>query len=206
VSVRRSPGTLAFVPTHLTGRTGLVFIVGAGVAPEAYTPLLRPVAVAGHPVFVVALPFRIAPLEQHKAAAVARARTIVEHDPSASTWVVAGHSLGGALASRMAADPSGRLQAVVLIGTSHPKRTDLSAVERPMTKVFASNDGVATVEMIEATRKFLPPHTRWIEIVGGNHSQFAHYGHQFLDGRPTISRERQQAVTRAALLTALDAR
>jgi hypothetical protein len=58
--------------------------------------------------------------------------------------------------------------------------------------------------MIRATRHLLPRETRWIEIEGGNHSQFAHYGHQILDGSPAIARAEQQDVTRAALLDALE--
>jgi hypothetical protein len=90
-----------------------------------------------------------------------------------------------------------------LIGTTHPKADDLSKTRVPITKVFATNDGVATAEAIDASRKLLPPNTRWIEIKGGNHSQFGHYGHQLLDGWPTISRERQQALTRAVLIDVL---
>ena len=204
VSVQSSGGTLALLPISEAAPSGLVFIVGAGVAPRAYVPMLRPIAAKGHPVFVVALPFRIAPLERHKIAAVDRARGIVEKDQSARSWVVAGHSLGGALACRVAAETPDRLKALVLIGTSHPKRMDLSNARIPITKVFASNDGIATVEMINATRNLLPGATRWIEIPGGNHSQFGHYGRQLFDGSPTTSRERQQDTTRAALEEALD--
>jgi len=203
VSVQRTQETLAFLPVAASPHPGLVFIVGAGVAPEAYAPLLRPIAAMGHPVIVVALPWRIAPLEQHKEAAVGRARASIENEKSAMRWVIAGHSLGGALACRLAEDPGSRVKAIVLIGTSHPKRVDLSRVRLPITKVFASSDGVATVEMINATRHLLPAATRWVEIEGGNHSQFGHYGHQLFDGSPGISREQQQALTRAALADAL---
>jgi len=202
VSVQRSQDSLAFLPISAAS-SGLVFIVGAGVAPEAYAPLLRPIAALGHPVFVVALPCRIAPLERHKAAAVGRARAIIETEKAAESWVIAGHSLGGALVCRIARDAPSRVKAMVLIGTSHPKTFDLSQARIPITKVFASNDGIATVEMIDATRHLLPTGTRWIAIEGGNHSQFGHYGHQLFDGSVTLSRERQQAMTRAALVEAL---
>jgi hypothetical protein len=46
-------------------------------------------------------------------------------------------------------------------------------------------------------------HTKWIEIRGGNHSQFGHYGHQLFDGDATITREAQQEITRRALLESL---
>jgi dienelactone hydrolase len=204
VIVQSSQDALAFLPTSAVPRSGLLFVVGAGVAPDAYAPLLRPIAEQGYAVFVVKLPYRIAPLEQHKKTAVSRARAILEGNETVSSWVIAGHSLGGALVCRIAGDGPGMVTAMVLIGTSHPKTIDLSHSRIPITKVYASNDGIATVEMINATKHLLPRDTRWIEIEGGNHSQFAHYGHQLFDGSPTIAREQQQDMTRAALLDALE--
>jgi hypothetical protein len=54
-----------------------------------------------------------------------------------------------------------------------------------------------------ANRSLLPVATRWVEIQGGNHSQFAHYGHQLFDGEAVITREAQQRLARNALLQAL---
>lgn len=206
VVVRNSAGTLSFLPNR-PARTGLVFIVGAGVSAEAYAPLLRPVADRGYPVFIVRLPFRIAPLERHKREAIARAEGILRSTPGVSRWVVAGHSLGGALAARIAAErtPADGIVGIVLVGTSHPKETDLSASNLRFTKVFGTHDGVAPVTAIEANRHLLPATTKWVRIAGGTHSQFANYGHQLFDGRATISRERQQELTRDALLAALGA-
>jgi pimeloyl-ACP methyl ester carboxylesterase len=204
VAVQSSQDVLAFLPTSAVGPSALVFIVGAGVAAEAYAPLLRPLAEAGYPVFVVRLPYRIAPLEQHQETAVRRVHSILGGNTRVRSWVIAGHSLGGALACRIAADHPQTVSAMVLIGTSHPKTIDLSRSRIRITKVYGSNDRIATVEMIRATKHLLPLDTRWIEIEGGNHSQFAHYGHQLFDGSPTIAREQQQDMTRAALLDALE--
>ncbi|HEU4522006.1 MAG TPA: alpha/beta hydrolase, partial [Thermoanaerobaculia bacterium] len=73
----------------------------------------------------------------------------------------------------------------------------------PVVKIYGSNDGVAPPERMFANRHLLPPDTKWVEIRGGNHSQFGHYGHQLMDGRPTITRAAQQAAARTALLEAL---
>ena len=118
-------------------------------------------------------------------------------------WVLAGHSLGGALAARLAFEAPGAPAALVLIGTTHPKQQDLSALRIPVTKVFASNDGVARAADVLRNKALLPADTRWIEIKGGNHSQFGHYGHQLLDGDAGVSREAQQAVVTRTLLSAL---
>lgn len=50
----------------------------------------------------------------------------------------------------------------------------------------------------------LPPHTRFVEIKGGNHAQFGYYGFQLGDHRATIPREQQQAELLRAILLFLE--
>jgi pimeloyl-ACP methyl ester carboxylesterase len=192
--------TLAFLPASSDGKTALIFICGSGISAYAYAPLLRPIAEAGYPVFMVKLPYRFAPLGSHKQAAVDRARGVITAHPEVSHWVIAGHSLGGALAARVAQSDAGALSAMVLIGTTHPKEDDLSFLQIPVTKVYASNDGVAPPDRILSNQGLLPKHTKWVEIKGGNHSQFGRYGHQLFDGTATISRDEQETITRSAIL------
>ena len=202
VVVADRPATLEFLPRVRAGNAGLVFLCGSGITAEAYARLLRPIADRGHAVIIVRLPYRFAPLPSHKDDAVRRARDVMNSHREVPRWVVAGHSLGGALAARVApADPS--IAALVLIGTTHPKEADLSSLAMPVTKIYASNDGVAPVERVMANKHLLPAHTKWIEIRGGNHSQFGHYGHQLLDGRARISRDAQQSITRSAIVNVL---
>lgn len=203
VTVVSDAAGLAFLPASPRGRTALVFICGGGIAAEAYAPLLRPIAEEGFPVFVVRLPYRFAPLDSHKAEAVDRARRVIAAHRDVPHWVIAGHSLGGALAARMARLDPGSLSGMVLVGTTHPKEDDLSSLRIPVTKVYALRDGVAPPDRVLANRGLLPTHTRWIEIAGGNHSQFGRYGRQLFDSRATIGREEQEAITRAAILQML---
>jgi pimeloyl-ACP methyl ester carboxylesterase len=211
VTVSNTAQTLALLPSSTAPdaprRQALVFVCGSGVAAEAYAPLLRPLAERGHAVFIVRLPLRFAPTEAHRSAVVDRVREVVAGHPGYPGWVLAGHSLGGALACRAVrrAAPD-TFSALVLIGTTHPKAADdLSALEVPVTKVSATNDGVAPLGKVRANRGLLPASTRWVEIAGGNHSQFGHYGHQVLDGAATIGRAEQQEITRAALRDSLAA-
>ena len=62
----------------------------------------------------------------------------------------------------------------------------------PAKKVIASNDRVATPELIESTKRDLPGYPQWAESVGGDHSQFGMYGHHLSDDRASIDSGEQQ--------------
>lgn len=192
--------SLNFLPVHGLGSKALIFFCGSGIAAQAYAPLLRPIADKGFPVFVINLPYRFAPLESHKVAALARAREVIAAHPEVKQWVIAGHSLGAALAARMVSQDKNLFAAMVLVATTHPKDDDLSLLKIPVTKIVALNDGVAPPDRVRANRHLLPSHTKWVQIAGGNHSQFGRYGQQLFDGDATISRETQEALTRSAIL------
>ena len=203
VSVIDGAEALEFLPTLPIGRAGLVFLCGSGISARAYAPLLRPIAKAGYSVFVVKLPYRFAPFESHKQEAMARARRVIATHPELGHWVMSGHSLGAALAVRLAQADQRTTDALVLVGTSHPKQDDFSFLSIPVTKIYATNDGIAPLDRVLANRMLLPAQTAWVAIEGGNHSQFGHYGHLLFDGTATISREAQQATTRSILLEVL---
>ncbi len=194
-------------PGGPTAKSSLIFLCGSGVAAAAYAPLLRPLAEAGHGVFIIKLPYRFAPLESHKLEAMSRVQQVLDAHPEVEDWVLAGHSLGAALTCRFIKTATDeRISGMVLIGTTHPKADDLSRLSIEVAQVIATHDGVAPMDDVLANRRLLPEHTRWVEITGGNHSQFGNYGPQLLDGSPSISREDQQRQTRAALRAALEHR
>ena len=110
-------------------------------------------------------------------------------------WAVGGHSRGGALAARFVHQSPTVADALILVGTTHPKEADWSLADLtiPVTKIYGTEDGIADATTILANRYLLPPETQFLAIVGGNHSQFGYYGAQLGDGRATISRAEQQA-------------
>ncbi len=202
VTVVETDETLEFVPSR-PSRSALVFVCGSGVAAEAYAPLLRPIAEAGYGVSIVKLPLRFAPLESHKLGAIERVRKVISAHSQDLRWVIAGHSLGAALSCRVVQGGPGKIRAMVLLGTTHPKEDDLSSLTLPITKVVASNDGVAPQKKVDANKHLLPANTKWVVIEGGNHSQFGNYGHQLMDGKATVTREEQQRIARGAILERL---
>ena len=204
VSVTDETSILEFMPVTANRKTALIFICGSGISAHAYAPLLRPIAEDGYAVFIVKLPFRFAPLESHKQSAVDNTFGLIAAHPEYSRWVLSGHSLGAALSCRAVQKQSNALEEMVLVGTTHPKQDNLTYLTIPVTKIYGSNDGVATPHGVMENKGLLPTHTNWVEIVGGNHSQFGHYGHQLFDGYATVTRSEQQAITRMELLKAIN--
>ena len=186
---------------------GLMFFPGGMVSAESYAPLARAVAAAGYPVILVPLPRRGMFGASWVPDALHIALGAIHEDERAVRWVLAGHSLGGALAARLAIDLQGSgariVAGVLLIGTTQPKNSVMIKYPFPVTKIVATNDGLAPIAEAEANRAFLPPSTHWIRIEGGNHSQFGWYGFQPFDHFASISRESQHEQMINATLEAL---
>ena len=205
ITIEETSRLISFHPNLNPQSTGFIFFPGGLVQPEAYAPMSRAIAEQGYQVFIVKLPFGSAPFDSQEADVSAQTLAIMDANQSVQNWVIGGHSRGAAIASRFALSYSDSFDGLILIGTSHPKEAafDLSNINLSVTKVYASNDGLASVEEVQANAIYLPDDTNWVLIDGGNHSQFGYYGTQLGDDSATISREEQQKLTVDAVLTAL---
>ena len=203
VTVAAADGYWSFTP-QAPARAGLIFFPGALVDPVAYAPLVHAIADAGYASILVQVPRRGAFGGAEGPEVFDRARNAAARS-SARRWVVAGHSRGGVIACFVVRDGFPGLAGAVLLGTTHPRDFSLAATAIPMTRVYGTRDTIADVDKIERTRVNLPPSARIVRIDGGNHSQFGYYGFQPGDWPATISRDAQQAISRAAILDALAA-
>ena len=199
VTVLSREDYLALLPAARNRRTALLFISGSGVDAEAYAVLLRPLATAGYPVFILRLPYERAFLHVQKPIVFERLRRVIADHPEIPRWVFSGHSVGAALSVLFAHAEPAAVSGLVLIATTYPTDVDLSALAVPVSQIYAERDGMVAPGKVQAAGRLLPPHTRWIEIVGGNHSQFGRYTEKVFDGEAAIPRERQEALTRAEI-------
>lgn len=206
ITIEETSYYICFQPNDEKRATGFIFFPGGMVQPEAYAPLARTIAEQGHTVFIVKLPFGSAPLESQQTSVMEQALEIMQKNDSIQYWLVGGHSRGAAIASRFALLHGSSFDGLILIGTSHPKEQafDLSNATLAVTKIYATNDGLASQEEVEANAIYLPESTNWVLIDGGNHSQFAYVGNLLGDNTATISREQQQELTAKAILEALN--
>ncbi len=102
VEVTRGAHHWTFQAREGAPRIGLLFYPGALVNPVAYAPLLRAVAAAGFPAVLVQVPRRAALGGAEGAEPLIRGIDATRTLDGVGSWVVAGHSRGGEIASRLA--------------------------------------------------------------------------------------------------------
>jgi pimeloyl-ACP methyl ester carboxylesterase len=189
---------LEFWPQDRQPSSGVILYPGGRVDPRAYAPAARALAEEGSLAVITPMPLNLAFFDMAAAADVMAAY------PQIETWIVGGHSLGGVAASTFASGNAG-LADGLFFWASYPTGDALAgSTETAVTSIYATNDGLTTLEDIEASRANLPAGTRWVEIVGGNHAQFGWYGDQPGDGQAVISRQEQQEQVIAATAEMLE--
>lgn len=181
-------GWLVFQPLDSEPATGLIFYPGGRVDPRAYAPHARDIAGQGFTVVVVPMPLNLAFFGLN------RADQVIAAYPDIETWAVGGHSLGGAMAAEYLRANPDQVSGLVLWASYPGGNNDLSAADLPILSVYASQDGLATLEKIADSRARLPLNTTFVEISGGNHAGFGWYGPQNGDGQATLGKPEQQAL------------
>ena len=167
-------------PTYPTD-TAIIFYPGAKVEAEAYLPLLDQIRQTGVTCILVHMPFNMAIFNADAA------EEVISRFPEIQHWYVAGHSMGGAMASKFASDHPDQVDGLILMGAyiygDYPD-------EKTLTIYGSLNQSVE--DRIDYTENI-------VEIEGGNHAQFGNYGPQKGDPPAEISAEEQQAQTVAAI-------
>ena len=154
--------------------TAIIFYPGAKVEATAYLPLLDQLRQTGLTCVLVEMPFHLAIFD------VNAAEDVMVQFPDIQHWYIAGHSMGGAMASQFASEHPDEVDGLILLG----------AYLYGITVYGSLNQSVE--DKIDYTENV-------VEIEGGNHAQFGNYGPQKEDMPATISAEEQQAQTVEAI-------
>ena len=165
-------------------RLTVVFYPGGLVEPASYSNWASQLAQAGYTVKIVHFPLNLAVLAPNQAKKV-----VGPHEQ----YVIGGHSLGGAMAARYAAQADKKnLKGVFLLAAYADQKGRLDHSDLPVLSITASRDGVLNWANYRANKKYLPRDTTFTTISGGNHGGFGSYGHQQGDQAPHISNTTQQ--------------
>ena len=167
-------GSLTILPEE-DSSTAVIFYPGAKVEAIAYLPILKQIRKEAHVTCIlVHMPLNLAFFN------VNAADQIIEDFPDIKAWYLAGHSLGGAMASSYAAKHQDKLQGLILMGAyiygDYPAEKALTIYGSLNTQVEAKINYTENVVRIE----------------GGNHAQFGNYGKQKGDADAVISATQQQ--------------
>ncbi len=198
VTVDVSRSMIRLTPQAEVRATGLAFYPGAKVDPQAYARILRPVAESGFVVAIFKPPYNLAVLDSNAANAV-----IGKTDDTIVRWVIAGHSLGGAMAASYAEQERTELSGLLLYA-AYPVNDMSGRADLRVMSVFGTKDAIATPTEIDESGRQLPPSTEFVPIDGAIHSYFGDYGPQRGDGTPGVSRDAAQREIAAATLSLLE--
>ena len=187
---------LTFAPTGQQPTTGFIIYPGGRVDARSYAPVARAIAAEGYLAVIVPVPFNLAVFKPAAAEAVIAAHEDIQQ------WAIGGHSLGGAMAADFAYTHPDVVDGLVL-WAAYPAGKSLADRRLPVTSIYGTQDGVATIAEITASRRMLPAGTQFVPIEGGNHAQMGWNGPQGGDGVASISREAQQAQMVAATVALL---
>lgn len=192
VTVEQNDNWISFEPT-ITRGTSIIFYPGGLVEPEAYSPLAKELAAAGHPFYIAKMPLNLAVTKGDAA------EEIIRVHPKES-FVIGGHSLGGVMASRYAVEHSDQLEGVFYLASYPDEKGNLRNTTLSALSILGTRDRVVDRGNYNKGRSFLPDNTVYYSIEGGNHGQFGSYGPQKGDGEPSITEEEQQNRTANALI------
>jgi hypothetical protein len=157
--------------------TALVFYPGGKVEYSAYAPLLKQISQKGIACILVKMPFNLAVFN------INAADKVLSAFPGVKSFYLAGHSLGGAMASSYMGNNSNKFKGLILLGAYPVNDADI-----PTLAIYGSLETGWDRNKLKST-------TLQLAIQGGNHAQVGNYGPQKGDATATISREEQQALT-----------
>lgn len=190
ILIEQDKNVIWFIPENPS--YGMIFYPGGKVEYTAYAPLLRACAEEEILCALVQMPGNLAVLDANAADG------LQQEFPDITSWFIAGHSLGGAMAASYAANHSQDFDGLILLAAYSTK--ELTQTNLRVLSVYGSEDGVMNREAYEGNRQNLPSDTSEIVLNGGCHAQFGSYGPQDGDGVPTISEDEQIRKTTEAIL------
>ena len=185
VRIIREPW-LAFMPTHVSPKTGFIFYPGGRIDPEGYALLMKTIASEGYLVVVPEMPLNIAAFRPNIA------DEIIAYYPDISQWVIGGHSVGGTMAAQYTNAHRTTIDGLVIWASYPADNTDLSDFDRPVASIYGSHDPRVNDSSVAERHFLLPPDTRYFRIEGGDHHQFGSYEIEPEDHHATTSRVSQQ--------------
>ncbi len=190
---------LVMQPASSTPTIGIVFYAGAYCDVRGYAPVLKEVAAAGYLVIAPTLPFDFSIFAPDIADEVRAAY------PEIKRWVIAGHSMGGAMAGRYAYLNQDNLAGLIVFDSFPPGGNSLAESKLPILLFErAKADGSRSQKFIDNAGLY-PEGTPNILIPGAQHMYYGSFdgGAYEEEWEPGIKRSVQQRVVIEGMIEGL---
>lgn len=160
-------------------KTGIVFIPGAKVEPQAYLYKLSGIVESTGITVVITKPyFNLALFDLRPIG------SFTNDVNDIGKWYIAGHSLGGVRACQYAADNSTHVAGLILFGSYCD--TDVTV---PTISLTGDEDKLTSDQDVKDHRDHLKGDVTTYEISDASHASFGDYGKQSGDGEANIDSE-----------------
>ena len=173
--------------------TTIIFYPGAKVEYTSYLPLFTNLASRGIDCYLVEMPFNLAFF------GINSADNIIKNS-SYDHYFMAGHSLGGAMASSYVNSTHNNISGLIYLSSHSPKE-----IHVPVLSIRGTNDGVINLTSYDNAKSLMKSNFTEVIINGGNHAQFGYYGFQSGDNQANITPESQQNQTAEAIIKFINA-
>lgn len=181
---------LSFEPTVPNNKVGIIFYPGGKVDAKAYAPLAKDLALKGYTTVIVTMPLNLAVLN------INGGDQVIDKYPEIQNWIVSGHSLGGTMVAKYYNQTKNpKIKGLVFLASYPDTADNLSSSNLKVLSLLGTLDNEVNKTQYQNTKPLLPADTKYLSILGGNHSQFGYYGLQSGDNVATISLEDQQTQT-----------
>ncbi|MCB1596504.1 MAG: alpha/beta hydrolase [Gammaproteobacteria bacterium] len=190
---------LSFRPASGEPTLGVIFYPGANCDIRGYAPVFHRLANRGYLVVDVQMPRNFAIFAPDRADDVRAAWPNIRH------WVIAGHSMGGAMAGYYAFHHQKDLAGLIIWDSYPPEQDSLADSDLPVWHIHRATLAGAPPEKFEEMRHLFPASSTWVPVPGGIHMYFGSFdgGGYKEQWTPKISREAQQDIVVTAMLNAL---
>jgi pimeloyl-ACP methyl ester carboxylesterase len=158
---------LSLTPATITPKTGIVFYPGAYCDVRGYTPVWKEIAAQGYLVVIPKMPFDFAIFAPNAADQVRAAHPEIEQ------WIIAGHSMGGAMAGVYADNNRDNLAGVIVFDSYPPGSNSLADADLPILLLErARSDGSRSQKFIDNANLY--PESAELKLIPG--AQHMYYG------------------------------
>ncbi len=190
VTVDYDDDYLTLTPAGAPPKTGIVFYPGAYCDIRGYAPVLKEIAAQGYLVVTPKMPFDFA-IFAPDAADEARAA-----HPEIKQWIIAGHSMGGAMAGVYADNNRDNLAGVIVFDSYPPGSNSLADADLPILLFErARTDGSRSQKFIDNASLY-PASAELILIPGAQHMYYGSFdgGSYQEEWGPGIERDAMQKI------------